>query len=402
MNKKKNVLVAALSPVAESLNEYMRIGGLSGGDRILIEILKYWQTLFNIEALVWSGSRFLLGKYSVDKIHYHELPLKISEKLGFFFLYMAKIIFGSLKALTGKFEYPDIIYTVSDFYPDIIPSIILKIRYPNAKWICSLYLFCPSPFSKESPYRGIRRIGGLVYFLSQIISKYIIKWFADVILVTSDPDVKYFLTEKRKKDNIVVVRGGVDVKTPLTVADREKIYDGVFIGRFHPQKGVMELMDIWAKVLEKKKDARLAIIGLGELEKEMRLKAEKLGIMGSLHFFGFQDGVEKLKIFKSSKVILHPAIYDSGGMAACEAFACGLPGVSFDLEALKTYYAKGMIKTKCFDMDEFAGNILHLLTNDKFYKDLSIEALQYAREKWDWEKRVIDLTEEILNGLKFN
>lgn len=30
------------------------------------------------------------------------------------------------------------------------------------------------------------------------------------------------------------------------------------------------------------------------------------------------------KIFKSSKVVLHPAIHDSGGMVACEAGACGL------------------------------------------------------------------------------
>ena len=43
-------------------------------------------------------------------------------------------------------------------------------------------------------------------------------------------------------------------------------------------------------------------------------------------------------------MVVHPAIFDSGGMAAAEAMAWGLPGVSFDLPALKTYYPQGMIK----------------------------------------------------------
>ena len=55
--------------------------------------------------------------------------------------------------------------------------------------------------------------------------------------------------------------------------------------------------------------------------------------------------LRSLRIFKDSKIVLHAAIYDSGGMAACEAMACELPGVSFDLPALKTCYPKGMFKT---------------------------------------------------------
>ena len=86
-------------------------------------------------------------------------------------------------------------------------------------------------------------------------------------------------------------------------------------------------------------------------------------------------------------MILHPAMYDSGGMAAAEGMAWKLPGVGFDLESLKTYYPKGIIKTKCFDLQEFANNILELFKNKDLYNQRSKEALDLIREEWDWNKR---------------
>ena len=71
--------------------------------------------------------------------------------------------------------------------------------------------------------------------------------------------------------------------------------------------------------------------------------------------------------------------------------AWGLPGVSFDLEALKTYYPKGMLKTSCFDTDEFAENILNLLSNTYQYKEMSLEALQFVHEEWEWNNRAKDI-----------
>ena len=112
--------------------------------------------------------------------------------------------------------------------------------------------------------------------------------------------------------------------------------------------------------------------------------------------FGFLDGLEKIKVFKDSKIVLHPALYDSGGMAACEAMICGLPGVSFDLPALKVYYPKGMLKTPCYDLKAFAENILRLLENKSLYNQLRKDAINWAKE-WDWNK-VAEETLMLING----
>jgi glycosyltransferase involved in cell wall biosynthesis len=289
-----------------------------------------------------------------------------------------------------------VVYSASDFWPDSIPAWLLKMRFKKeVKWIAGFYLFAPSPFSKESPYKGKRAIKGLLYYLSQVPIIWLIKRYADMVWVTNEVDKWKFINRRLTPDKIIVVRGGVDIKTPALIPEpKDKEFDAVFIGRFHPQKGVLELIDIWRHVCERKKDAKLAMIGIGELENEIKTKIRKYGLENNIVLFGFKNGVEKLKIFKKSRVVVHPAIYDSGGMAACEAMACGLPGVSFDLPALKTYYPKGMLKTPCYDLKAFAENILRLLSDEELYKSLRKEALEWAKE-WDWDKKAEELLENI-------
>jgi glycosyltransferase involved in cell wall biosynthesis len=288
-----------------------------------------------------------------------------------------------------------IIYSGSDFWPDSIPSWILKLRFRHFKWVAAFYLFAPSPFNNLSPYKGVRRIRGLFYYFSQMPAYAIIRRCADMVWVTSEPD-RWKFGNRLSPEKIVAVRGGVDSKTPTSIPEpTKKKFDGVFIGRFHPQKGILELVDIWRFVCEKRKSAKLAVIGVGDLEGDLRKKISDYGLENNVVLFGFKDGVEKLKIFKDSKVVVHPAIYDSGGMAACEAMACGLPGVSFDLPSLKTYYPKGMIKTQCHNLKAFAENILKLLTDEQLYDHTAKDALEWAKE-WDWDRRA----EELLDCLK--
>jgi len=210
-------------------------------------------------------------------------------------------------------------------------------------------------------------VKGFFYWLLQRPRYWIAKKYADYVFVTSEPDVTKF-PKQAKLNKVVVVRGGVDIteskrylKANKNSSTFSKKYDACFVGRFHPQKGVLELIDIWRNVVDIKKNARLAMIGNGDLEFDVKKKITDYNLGRSIDLLGFMDGKEKYNIFKQSNIIIHPAVYDSGGMAACEGMAWGLPGVSFDLEALKTYYPKGMIKTPCFDKKKFAENIINLL-----------------------------------------
>ena len=223
---------------------------------------------------------------------------------------------------------------------------------------------------------------------------YLAKKYADYVFVTSQPDVEKFVTKKRDQSRIIVVQGGVDITesekylhSAEAIPIEKRRYDACFVGRFHYQKGVVGLIDIWNEVCKNKPEAKLAMIGIGSLESKVKEKIKKIKLENNIELLGFRDGQEKYEIFKQSKIIVHPATYDSGGMAAAEGMAWGLPGVSFDLEALKTYYPKGMIKIERGNNGQFAENIIKLLNNKSYYSTISQEARDLIVEVWDWKKR---------------
>ena len=381
--------------------------GMSGGNRIFIEYSKRWiKKGVKIRIFTSDAGRDLCLLNNLTKADFviWNLPYK-KEKfntLELLLFYFFGLVMGSINALKFSFsKEKEIIYSSSDYWPDSLPALLMKLKNFKNPWVAGFFLFAPKPWEKDSPYKGKRRLTGFLYWLMQLPVYLAVKKFSQMVFVTSEPDVIKFLTKKRGKDKVLVIRGGVDIKLSNKVKEpKNKLYDAVFIGRFHPQKGVMELVDIWMKVVEVNHKAKLVMIGNGPLLAEVRSKICQYHLEKNIDLLGFLDGIPKIKIFKACKIVVHPAIYDSGGMAACEAMAAGLPGVCFDLEALKTYYPKGMIKTPCFDFEGFAENILKLLEDKKLYKTIRKEAVEWARE-WDWDCRAKFIYSK-LNGLIYD
>jgi len=373
--------------------------GFSGGDRIFTEFLRHWQGKAHL-TLMGSEEAILASRRNNITPRVLQTDVRnANADMGLFNLlrHTCRRLRKGLKALRefrGELADTDIVYSVSDFYPDFIPAFVMKRRNPKMMWIAGYYLFAPAPWAKESPYKGVHRLRGLIYWLTQRPSHFLVKRYADKVFVTSEPDVQRFVTPKRLRENVIVVQGGVDVTASEAylngadvVAVEKRKYDACFIGRLHYQKGVLILLDIWARVCRERPGALLAIIGDGHLENEVRAKITALGLGGNVEMLGFMDGERKFEVFKQSKLMVHPSTYDSGGMAAAEGMAWKLPGVSFDLEALKTYYPQGMIKTPCFETQTFADNILHLLTDKDFHARWADDAHELIVTVWDWKKR---------------
>ncbi|MGH8021946.1 MAG: glycosyltransferase family 4 protein, partial [Limisphaerales bacterium] len=289
-----------------------------------------------------------------------------------------------------------LIVATSEFHANSLPAMRLKKRHPEAPLVVGFYLFAPKWFSGEPG-------PGLVFTayrpFQQRIYRRVLRE-AEMIFVTGPQDYDRVVADGRSPGSVFAVLGGVDLSIPSSVPEpAEKTFDAVFINRLHPQKGPLELMDVWKLVTDKKPDARLAIIGSGPLEAQCKKKAQTLGITGNMEFFGFCDGVEKYKIIKSARVIVYPAIFDSGGMAAAEALCCGLPGVSFDLESLRFYYPRGWLKAPPGDLPALAEAVFRLLTDAGLYASLSKEAYAAGME-WDWNSRADAMWEAIEGAIQ--
>lgn len=380
--------------------------GFSGGDRIFIELAREWSKKYRLkiytttEGIRMINRKNLRGKYlSV---------ISLSDSLSRFFIvkYLQKIFLGIKLGFDLKITDPKntILYSTSDFWMDLFPAVICKFRYSNAKLICAWYQTAPNPlkgYVEKVRIGKVYRFRSFFYWLVQFVSKPLVNKYADRIIVNNAEEKKQF-PKKLKEGKVAVLIGGVpfeDIKRYILKNKKistKKVYDAVFQGRFHPQKGVVELIDIWARVVKKIPKAKLAMIGDGPLTKDVQKKIKEKKLEGNVKLFGYLfDGEEKYKIFAQSKIVVHPAFYDSGGMASAEAMAFSLPCVGFDLIAYKSYYPKGMIKVRLGDLDQYAGAVVDLLKNKGLRDNLGKEAYAMISKDWSWDARSWELMQKL-------
>lgn len=382
-------------------------GGLSGGDRIFIEFARRWSKEIPVSLYVWEEGLAMCRRENLEGVNIKINLIRVGNlsKLGFIFTYFYRILLGIKLGLTMKLNEEDYIYSSSEFWMDSLPAFIIKIRKPNIKWVAAWYQTAPHPIkgftegSRENTYKG----RAFLYWFIQKTTKPIISNFADFILVNND-DEKLQFSRLNKVEHVVTVLGAINTDQIMSyqkkhLAPKNKKYLAVFQGRFHPQKGVVELIEIWKLVTNKIPDAKLVMIGDGPLMGEVKEEIDKLNLNDNIELVGYlHDGDKKYSIFQSSKIVVHPAFYDSGGMAAAEAMAFGLPCVGFDLKSYSFYYPQGMIKVPIDNLEAFANKIVELNEDQSLYKRVGFAAMSMIMRGYSWEKRAA----EILSETNFN
>jgi len=371
--------------------------GISGSDRIFIEFARRWSKICPIEIYVWEEGYKMCQSQNLNSsnIKYLVSNMEPWKNFGFIVNYIGRIIEGIKIGLTLKTKEDTriVIYSASEFWMDSLPAFILKIRNSNIKWVAAWYQTAPFPWKGYSEgNRGNKyHFSALIYWLIQFPIKSLIKKQANLVLINNEEERKVF-PKLSGKERAVVVFGAVDInkvkKWKEKLGNQPKIYDAVFQGRFHPQKGVEELVDIWKQVVAHKPGAKLVMIGDGSLMDTVKLKIKNKKLEDNIILTGYLfDGEEKYRIFSQSKLVVHPAFFDSGGMAAAEAMAFGLPCVGFDLKSFKSYYPEGMVKVGSGDIELFAESVVELLNNSKKRVSLGARVLKMIEKKWSWDMR---------------
>ncbi|MDZ4209547.1 MAG: glycosyltransferase, partial [Candidatus Curtissbacteria bacterium] len=158
-------------------------------------------------------------------------------------------------------------------------------------------------------------------------------------------------------------------------------YDCLFIGRFHPQKGLDDLPAIWQGIIRHLPQAKLGVIGAGPCEITQKLKDNiaRKGLNNSVTLLGFIDDEEKFKILKASAVYLFPSHYESFGATLVEAQSCGKPSVAYDLPPVVSIFKKGVLFAPLGNTYKFSQLVIQLLTDQSFYQRISLESDEHAR-----------------------
>lgn len=106
----------------------------------------------------------------------------------------------------------------------------------------------------------------------------------------------------------------------------------VTVGRLHPMKNQELLIRAFAPLAEARPEARLTIVGAGELAERLAAVIAELGLEPQVELTGYRGDVRAL--VEDADCFLFPSLAESFGIAAVEAMARGVPVIASSWGAL--------------------------------------------------------------------
>lgn len=147
-----------------------------------------------------------------------------------------------------------------------------------------------------------------------------------------------------------------DVRRRLKIPEEALVLGHV--GRFMPQKNHEFLLDIFSAAARKEANARLLLIGDGDLRAKIEAKAQQLGLSDRVIFTGVRADVPDL--LQAMDLFVLPSLYEGLGIAAVEAQASGLPCVISDRVPNECMVTRGLVTEMCLSdtPEQWAEHIL--------------------------------------------
>lgn len=352
--------------------------GMGGGDKIVLNISRHLTKNFDIFYLCCPEGKDMVDRELGRKFVSNLINNSSTRKTNFILVYLLRIF--NLSFLKNKiYQNSDIIWSSSDFLPDTYIGLWGKL-VSGKRWFGNLFLRARNPFIKEVNLS----IRTLLYFLSQKISILLYKYFADHVFVLSEADKKYLLSCGIKK--VTILSGGVDMADVDRVIVQDKKFDACFVGRFHYQKGLPDLIAVWSRLCQKNPKLILSVIGSGIPEEvaEVNMLVSKYRLEKNIILNGYLDGHEKYKVIKQSKLLLFPSSFESWGVVVAEGIACGTPVVAFALPEIKDNFHHGVVWVENGNIKKYKDTVESLLSNTNERNKVSQDALKH-RYIYDWQ-----------------
>lgn len=167
----------------------------------------------------------------------------------------------------------------------------------------------------------------------------------------------------------------------------------LYVGRLTPIKGLETLLEAMRhlRLDARYKDLRLLVVGGDADEPEnghaafLMERVRTLGLAGTVSFLGAQPQ-ERLRLYyTAAQMTVMPSYYESFGMVALEAMACGSPVIASRVGGLTTTIVEGVTGYLVPEGDSaaLADRVTHLLENSGLRRRMgSAASRQATRYRW--------------------
>lgn len=225
---------------------------------------------------------------------------------------------------------------------------------------------------------------------------------ADKVVATSETDAEYIRTlYNGHPNNIIVLKPGLnlDLFYPSSKEEARKKIGApkdqkllLFVGRIEPLKGIDVLLYAIKVLLNTNPEMKVCVWIVGgdiskpseewpnELKKLSEIRT-LLDISASVTFVGRKEQEELPNYYNAADLLVMPSHYESFGITAVEAMACGVPVITTDVTGVSDLFDKqlNILVTSANNPILLAEKINQLLNDTTTYEKASRKVTEYVR-----------------------
>jgi len=245
----------------------------------------------------------------------------------------------------------DIVYAVSDYWFDVIPAV----RCPARRKLMIFHMESPNlgqVIKRSRPDVDLLRLASMHFWASQSWSLLNFARCKNKHLIYLHPLMEPRLDRLGIGQNErTLVSYGLDVAAADAVPAQTRVYDVVWIGRVHRQKGVDDLLATLAHLARRLENFRAVFIG--NVRDRLLPRVRELGLENNVTFSGFVSEEEKIRLFKSSRVFLMPSKYEGSPRVIGESIVAVTPVVAYDIPNYRPLFGDYARYVPAFDLAAF-------------------------------------------------
>ena len=243
------------------------------------------------------------------------------------------------------------------------------------------------------------------YLSKKFIKKYTKFFFnqADCVIAPSLA-IRKILEECGVKKPVYVIPTGIDVhefRKVRGISEKEKTV--LWVGRLGKEKSLEVLLEAFAMVEERVKNARLVIVGDGPERDNLEKKARELGI--NARFTGYVKREELPKYYSGAWLLASPSTTETQGLTVLEAMACSCPVVVARALGFRDFvkHGKNGFFAEPKNAKDFARKMIRILQNRRLREKLG-KCARSTAEKFSVRaqtERIVELYRKLIGEKLF-
>ena len=196
------------------------------------------------------------------------------------------------------------------------------------------------------------------------------------------------LSYRNVNRRITIIPNGVDLDAyDAVTCEKSRRFQILFVGRFHPQKGLTYLIEALPRVIARHPELKVVLVGAGGEEESLRQSIEEKALGPYVEFTGRLDGSAKVRAYKSSHLFVLPSVYEGQPLTLLEAWAARLPVLVTRVGANPDFVEDGvngyLIEPGRADL--LAAAILRAVENPEL-PSMGLRGYEDVQQRYSWER----------------